>query len=60
MNKNYFLCFVHDCPKNNECERYRPREDEILCLTYTSKHYRITDNDFSCFLQKISEVEECR
>lgn len=50
--KRYFLCFVHDCIKRNDCERYRPPELDALCLTHLSKHYRVTENDYSCYINK--------
>ena len=50
--KKNFLCFVHDCIKRNECHRYRPPEYDALCLSHNSKHWRWTEDDFSCFLKK--------
>lgn len=59
MGKNKdFLCFVHDCIKRNECDRYRSPEYDALCLSHNSKHCRWTENDFSCFLKKCEVLDE--
>ena len=58
VKNKVFLCFVHNCIKRNECHRYRPPELDALCLTHSSKHWRWTEDDFSCFKKR--EVENAR
>lgn len=54
----WFACFVHDCIKRKQCKRYYPPELDALCLTYSSKHFRVTEDDYSCFIQKCEEVKK--